>query len=54
MNKSDLVETLGKETELSKTKAEQAVGLFFDQLAEARARDDRVEIRGFCSCGHPR
>jgi integration host factor subunit beta len=49
MNKSDLVEALGKETDLSKTKAEQLVELFFDQMAEALARDDRVEIRGFCS-----
>jgi len=49
MNKSDLVEALGKETGLSKTKAEQVVELFFDQMAEALASDDRVEIRGFCS-----
>ena len=49
MNKSDLVDALGKETGLSKTKAEQVVELFFDQMAEALASDDRVELRGFCS-----
>jgi integration host factor subunit beta len=49
MNKSDLIEALAKETGLSKTKGEQVGELFFDQMAEALARDDRIEIRGFCS-----
>ena len=49
MNKSELIEGLAQETGVSKTKAEQVVELFFDQMADALARDDRVEIRGFCS-----
>ena len=49
MNKSDLVEALGKETGLTKTKAEQVVELFFGEMANALAKEDRVEIRGFCS-----
>jgi integration host factor subunit beta len=49
MNKSELIEALAQETGVSKTKAEQVVELFFDQMAEALAKDDRVEIRGFCS-----
>jgi len=49
MNKSDLVEALGKETGLTKGKAEQVVELFFGKLSDALAKEDRVEIRGFCS-----
>lgn len=49
MNKSDLIEALGTETGLSQTKATQVVALFFDKITAALARNDRVEIRGFCS-----
>ena len=49
MNKSDLMEALGKETGLSKTKAEQVVELFFGEMSDALANGDRVEIRGLCS-----
>jgi integration host factor subunit beta len=49
MNKAELVEALRRETGLSRIKAEQVVELFFDQMADALARGDRVEIRGLCS-----
>ncbi|MBW1770770.1 MAG: integration host factor subunit beta [Deltaproteobacteria bacterium] len=49
MNKAELVEALRKETDLSRVKAEQVVELFFDQMADALARGDRVEVRGLCS-----
>ena len=49
MNKSGLIEALQKETGLSKTKAEMIVRVFFDEIANALARGDRIEIRGFCS-----
>ena len=49
MNKSDLIEALRKETGLSNTKAEAVVDMFFDEMSNALARGDRVEIRGFCS-----
>jgi integration host factor subunit beta len=46
MNKSTLIETLGKETNLTKTQAEQVVDLFFDEISVALAAGDRVQIRG--------
>jgi integration host factor subunit beta len=49
MNKSDLIEALRKETGLSNTKAEAVVDMFFDEMSNALASGDRVEIRGFCS-----
>jgi integration host factor subunit beta len=49
MNKSDLIEALGKEIGLAKGRAEQVVQLFFDRMTQTLARGDRVEIRGFCS-----
>ncbi len=49
MNKSDLIEALRKETGLSKAKAMQVIELFFDEMSNALAKGDRVEIRGFCS-----
>ena len=49
MNKSSLTEALREETGLIRRKAEQVVNLMFDKMAEALAKGDRVEIRGFCS-----
>ena len=49
MTKTDLVEALWKEAGLNKTKATQVVELCFDEMANALADGDRVEIRGFCS-----
>jgi integration host factor subunit beta len=49
MNKTDLIDTLRKETGLSRTKSEQVVELFFDEISKALAAGNRVEIRGLCS-----
>ena len=49
MNKADLIEALAKEVGLSKTQAKKAIELFFNEMAEALANGDRVEVRGFCS-----
>ena len=49
MTKADLMEARGKETGLSRTKAEAVVDMFFDEMSNALANGDRVEIRGFCS-----
>ena len=49
MNKSELVEALRKETGLSRTKSTEVVDLFFDEMSNALASGDRVEIRGFCN-----
>ena len=49
MNKSDLIEALSKDTGLTLTKAEEVVNTVFNNMANALAKGDRVEIRGFCS-----
>jgi integration host factor subunit beta len=49
MNKIDLIQALKDTNQLTKTEAEKIVTLFFDQMAEALAKGDRVEIRGLCS-----
>ena len=49
MNKIDLIQALKDSNHLSKSEAETVVNLFFDQMAEALAQGDRVEIRGLCS-----
>jgi integration host factor subunit beta len=49
MNKADLIDALRKETGLSRPKAKEVVELFFDEMSEALATGDKVEIRGFCS-----
>ena len=49
MNKLELVETLREQTGITKNEAEVVVNLVFDEMANAMANGDRVEIRGFCS-----
>ena len=49
MNKADLIIALQNETDLTKSEAEAVVNLFFNEMANALASDDRVEIRGLCS-----
>ncbi len=49
MNKSDLIEALSKDTGLRKGKAEEIVKIVFNIMANALAKGDRVEIRGFGS-----
>ena len=49
MIKSQLIETLHKETDLTKAQAEQVVELFFDEMSNALTNGDRVEIRDLCS-----
>ena len=49
MNKSDLVEDLSSETGLAITNAHRLVSLVFDEMIEALAKGERVEIRGFGS-----
>jgi len=49
MNKSDLVEVLSKETELTLKMAEDVINIVFNGMTDALARGDRVEIRGFGS-----
>ena len=49
MNKLDLIATLKNEAELTKSEAAAVVGLFFNEMANALEKGDRVEIRGLCS-----
>jgi integration host factor subunit beta len=49
MNKIDLIHALKDSNNLSKSEAEKVVNLFFNEIADALAQGNRVEIRGFCS-----
>lgn len=49
MNKRNLVEELAKKAGLIKDEAKNVVDLFFDEMSNALASGDRIEIRGFCS-----
>ena len=49
MNKIDLIQALKDSNHLSRSEAETFVNLFFDKIADALEKGDRVEIRGLCS-----
>ena len=49
MNKLELINTMRNECQISKKEAATIVDLFFNEMANALARGDRVEIRGLCS-----
>jgi len=49
MNKIELIQALKESNHLSKSEAERIVALFFDEMADALAQGERVEIRGLCS-----
>jgi integration host factor subunit beta len=49
MNKIELIHALKDATDLSKPEAEGVVNLFFNEMANALSKGERVEIRGFCS-----
>jgi integration host factor subunit beta len=47
MVKSELIESLSERANITQSKAEEVVELFFDAMTDALCRGDRVEIRGF-------
>ncbi len=49
MNRLNLIETLSKENGLSRNEASLLVKIFFDEIENALAKGERVEIRGLCS-----
>ena len=49
MNKLELIQALKDATDLSKSEAAAVVDTFFNEMADALAKGDRVEIRGLCS-----
>ena len=49
MTKSDLISALKKEHDITGPEANYIVNLFFDEMSNALAKGERVEIRGLCS-----
>lgn len=49
MNKSEMIETLAAEKEISFKKAEEIVNTIFDAMTNAMVAGERIEIRGFGS-----
>jgi len=49
MNKLDLIEMLQNESGISKSETETVINLFANEISNALATGDRVEIRGLCS-----
>ncbi len=49
MNKLELIKALKEESELTQFEAAAVVNMFFDEMSNALAKGDRVEIRGLCS-----
>ncbi|MFP3981717.1 MAG: HU family DNA-binding protein [Desulfobacterales bacterium] len=49
MNKLEMISALKKEANISKSEAARVVQIFFDSMADALAKEERIEIRGLCS-----
>lgn len=49
MNKLELIEALKNQQNLTKAEAAKVVEIFFGEVADALAKDERVEVRGLCS-----
>ena len=49
MNKLELIVALKEEANITKSEATKIVDTFFDEMSEALAKNNRVEIRGLCS-----
>ena len=49
MNKLNLTAALKNEAQITKSEAAAVADLFFNEMANALAKGDRVEIRGLCS-----
>jgi integration host factor subunit beta len=49
MNRSDVINLLKEENNLSRKDAERITNIFFEAIEETLAKGDRVEIRGFGS-----
>ena len=49
MTKADLIDALAEQAGLTKVEAEKVVETIFDRIADALAKGDKVEVRGFGS-----
>ena len=47
MNKSELIVSLARATDLSARKAQEVVDTFFDTMSNALIGGNRIEVRGF-------
>jgi len=49
MTKSDLIRILNSEFDITRQEASKVVNVFFNEMSNALANGERVEIRGLCS-----
>ena len=49
MTKSNIINALNSEYDITKQKAATIVNVFFNEMSNALANGERVEIRGLCS-----
>ncbi|MFH0810926.1 MAG: integration host factor subunit beta [Pseudomonadota bacterium] len=49
MNKSELIDVLSQEAQLTKKKAEEVINIVFDSMSMALGKGERIELRGFGS-----
>ncbi len=49
MTKSDIINDLNNEYDITKQEAATIVNVFFNEMSNALANGERVEIRGLCS-----
>ncbi len=49
MTKSDLINALKNKIDITRKEAIMAVNIFFDEMFNALANGERVEIRGLCT-----
>jgi integration host factor subunit beta len=49
MNKLELISALKSKANITKAEAARVVEMFFDNMADAMEKGERVEIRGLCS-----
>jgi integration host factor subunit beta len=49
LNKLELIQELKEKCHLTKEEASEVVKIFFDEMANAFVKGERVEIRGLCS-----
>jgi len=49
MNKIDIINAPVVSINLTRTESENVVNLFFNEMTNALAKGERVEIRGFCT-----
>jgi integration host factor subunit beta len=49
MTKAEIIDSLRDENGLKRNEAVEVVKIFFDEMSDALANGDRVEIRGLCS-----